>query len=54
MSEDYKFSNQSVGGCVPECEPEVVDTDHRGQQVLLLTADDENNIILIFNYLHKY
>ena len=44
-SANYKVSNQSVGDCIPKCEPEVVDADHRGQQILLLTAADENNII---------
>ena len=50
MSVDYKFANQSVGGCVPESEPEVVDADHRGQQILLLTADDERKLNPYFEF----
>ena len=54
-SANYKVSNQSVGDCIPKCEPEVVDADHRGQQILLLTAADEKgNLIPILNSLHKY
>ena len=42
-------TNQSVGGCVPEREPEVVDADHRGQQILLLAAADQSSYLGLDN-----